>query len=167
VEAAQIDVRIGGPETSRRRFLSAIRYTFEQIHTSLSGLKNEIREFVPLPDHPERLVDYAELLGLEAMNEDRYVDGVLRQRFDLLQLLDGYESAKERRARQMGGDYAAKPSEHLQELADVKRDALRVLERQRAQFGELHVPHYIVTQIDQLTNEISHIEGIIRQRGKR
>ena len=164
VEAAQIDIRITGADAGRRRFLSAIRYTFEQIHNSMSGIKSEVKEYVPLPDHPDRLVDYAELLGLEEMGEDRYVDGVLRKRFDLQQLLDGYESPKERRANRIKGDYENQEIEHLRDLVDIKRDALRVLENQRAQFGELHVPHHVVTQIENLTNEIGYIEEVMRKR---
>ncbi len=164
VEAAQIDIRITGADAGRRRFLSAIRYTFEQIHNSMSGIKSEVKEYVPLPDHPDRLVDYAELLGLEEMGEDRYVDGVLRKRFDLQQLLDGYESPKERRANRIKGDYENQEIEHLRDLVDIKRDALRVLENQRAQFGELHVPHHVVTQIETLTNEIGYIEEVMRKR---
>jgi internalin A len=166
IESAQIDIHISGPPASRRRFLSAIRHSFEQIHNSLSGLKNEVRELVPLPDHPERLVEYEELLGLETMGEDRYVDGVLRKRFDLQQLLDGYESAKERRARQITGDYKDKPVEHLQDLIDIKIKLLQALEVQKASFG-LHVPPHVVTELDQTTNEINYIESVIRERGGR
>ncbi|HYF64983.1 MAG TPA: hypothetical protein VD886_19315, partial [Herpetosiphonaceae bacterium] len=141
----------------------AIRHTFEQIHASLAGLRPEIKEFVPLPGHPDQLVDYEDLLGREEMGETSYVDGRLRQRFSLRQLLDGYESAIERQARQVNS-YDDAPIEHLQALLETNQGHLRDYELQRAGFGALHVPPYVTGQLEQLGKEIERIREALARR---
>ena len=81
-------------------------------------------------------------------------------------LLDGYESRNERQARQIGDDYEKAPIEHLQNLVNVKTDRLRVLQVQKASFGDSYVPPHIAVEVDQLSNEIAYIEGIIKKRGR-
>ena len=112
-DSAQIDIRIIGDTTNRRRFLSAIRYTFEQIHNTLSGLRDEIQELVPLPNYPNQFVEYAELLGWETEGQKSYFNGKLRKSFPLKKLLNGYETHTERQARQINSeDYNSADIEH-------------------------------------------------------
>ena len=51
---------------------------------------------VPLIEHPEILLDYEELLGLEEMGEKNVAIGKLRKRIPLRQLLDGIEIQQNR-----------------------------------------------------------------------
>jgi internalin A len=162
-EDTRIDIRIAGDPANRRRFLSAIRHTFEQIHASLAGLRPEIKEYVPLPGHPDRLVDYEELLGLEAMGDQHFSDGKLKQRFPLIQLLDGYERVTERQARQVDSYDDASP-DHLQALLETNQGHLRDYELQKAGFGSLYVPPYVNNQIDQLGKEIERIREALERR---
>jgi internalin A len=166
LDAAQIDIRITGEASSRRRLLSAIRYTFEPIHHSLSGLQDEIQEWVPLPDHPNDLVEYQELLGLEAMGETHYLDGKLRKRFPLIQLLDGYETFTERQARQVD-DYGDASIDHLVALIEVYRAHLEDNELKQAHFSPLYTPYYITAAINDLRSKIEHLQILIRQRRER
>lgn len=56
-------------------------------------------EKVPLIEHPEIVLDYQELLGLETMGETHVVIGKIKKRIPLKQLLDGIESEDDRKAR--------------------------------------------------------------------
>jgi internalin A len=162
-EDARIDIRIGGDPANRRRFLSAIRHTFEQIHASLAGLRPEIKELVPLPGHPDHLVNYAELLGLEEMGARDYQAGILRRLFPLDQLLDGYESATQRQARQVN-HYNDAPLDHLQALLETNQGLLRDYELQKAGFGNLYVPPYVTNQVEELGKEIERIREAMERR---
>ncbi|UCE61188.1 MAG: GTP-binding protein [Phycisphaerales bacterium] len=62
-EDARIDIRIRGEAKGRRRFLQSIRDQFDAIHATIPRLETE--EQVPLPEHPEVLVDYERLLLFE------------------------------------------------------------------------------------------------------
>ena len=53
----------GGTAEARRRLLAVIRSDFERIHGEIARL--EVTAQVPLPDHPEVLRDYDELLTFE------------------------------------------------------------------------------------------------------
>lgn len=66
---------------------------FDYIHKTIPGIVPE--EKVPLIKHPDIILDYQELLGLEAMGEKDVVIGKLQQRIPLRQLLDGIESQAE------------------------------------------------------------------------
>ncbi len=164
-EAARIDIHIDGPPANRRRFLSAIRHSFEQIHNSLSGLKNEVRELVPLPDS-KIFFPYANLLKLETRGIKQWYSPDEDAEINVQALLDGYESANERLARQTGDDYTKAPLDHLHNLVEVKTRVLRELQLQKASFG-LHVPPHIAIELDQTATEIAHIDSVIRERGGR
>lgn len=56
-----------------------------------------ITENIPLPDAPDQVVSYQQLVGLEAMGETHYVDGVTRQRYPIAHLLNGIERPEARR----------------------------------------------------------------------
>jgi internalin A len=88
-EERRVDVRVVGPERTRRALLSIIRFHFDAIHGSLSGI--QVQRRVPLPDHPEIAVDYQYLLDLEAMGERSLVPPGLRQRIEVRALLDGVD----------------------------------------------------------------------------
>jgi internalin A len=88
-EERRVDVRVRGPERTRRALLSIVRFHFDAIHGSLSGIQVERR--VPLPGHPEIAVDYQYLLDLELMGERSLVPPGLRRRIEVRALLDGVD----------------------------------------------------------------------------
>ena len=96
-EDKKIIIRVKGTANTRRNLLTAIRSQFDYIHKTIPGIVPE--EKVPLIDHPEIILDYQELLGLEEMGETSVVIGKLKQRIPLKQLLDGIESQQNRRQK--------------------------------------------------------------------
>ncbi len=88
-EERRVDVRVLGPEHTRRALLSIIRFHFDAIHSSLSGIQVERR--VPMPGYPDIVVDYQYLLDLEAMGERSLVPPGLRRRVEVRALLDGVD----------------------------------------------------------------------------
>ncbi len=84
----------GNPHT-RRAFLTAIRSTLGQIHSSLSRL--QAQEKVPLPDHPHIVVDYQHLLTLERKNVREFIPEGLDETVAVRPLLEGIERLEERR----------------------------------------------------------------------
>ncbi|MEM6611640.1 MAG: COR domain-containing protein [Cyanobacteria bacterium P01_C01_bin.72] len=88
-EDKKIMIRVSGKENTRRNLLTAIRSHFDYIHQTIPGIVPEAK--VPLIEHPDIVLDYQELLGLESMGEKSIAIGKLQQRFPLRQLLDGIE----------------------------------------------------------------------------
>jgi hypothetical protein len=86
---------VRGPERTRRALLSIIRFHFDAIHSTIAGIR--VEEKVPLPDHPEIVVDYHYLLDLEAMGEKSFVPPGLRQRIDVRSLLEGVDLTRPQR----------------------------------------------------------------------
>lgn len=62
-EDERIDIRIRGEPAGRRRFLQSIRDQFEAIHATIPGIG--VDELMPLPEHPDVLIDYGRLLLFE------------------------------------------------------------------------------------------------------
>ena len=89
-----IKICVKGNINTRRNLLTAIRSQFDYIHKTIPGIIPV--EKVPLIENPEIILDYQELLGLEAMGEKDIAIGKLQQRIPLRQLLDGIESPAER-----------------------------------------------------------------------
>ncbi len=89
-----IKIRVKGKENTRRNLLTAIRSQFDYIHKTIPGIVPV--EKVPLINHPEIILDYQELQGLEAMGETSYPIGKLRKRILLSELLDGISSESDR-----------------------------------------------------------------------
>jgi len=60
----RIAVRVRGEDPDgRRRILAVIRSDFERIHSDISRL--EVKEKVPLQEHPDVAIDYDDLVGFE------------------------------------------------------------------------------------------------------
>ena len=102
-EDKKIIIRVKGQENTRRDLLAAIRFQFDDIHKTIPGIIPE--EKVPLIDHPEIVLDYQELLGLEEMRETSIAIGKLKQRIPLKQLLDGIELLNDQRTREHDRDF--------------------------------------------------------------
>ena len=92
-----IKIRVKGKINTRRNLLTAIRSQFDYIHKTIPGIVPE--EKVPLIEHPEIVLDYQELLGLEVMGEKDIAIGKLKRRIPLKQLLDGIQSQSDRRVK--------------------------------------------------------------------
>jgi internalin A len=98
IEDRKIFIRINGPEVSRRNLLAIIRSQFDAIHKTIA--KIEAVEKVPLPNHPNIVVDYKHLLELETAGMPTFIPEGLLEYFSVRQLLDGIESGQMRRERQ-------------------------------------------------------------------
>ncbi len=94
-EDKRVSILVRGPERTRRTLLAIIRSHFDTIHSTISGI--HVEEKVPLPEHPEIVVDYQYLLDLEAMGEKSFVPPGLRERVDVRALLDGVDLSKPQR----------------------------------------------------------------------
>ena len=109
-EDKKIFISISDRTTTCRSFLAIIRDVFDKIHSTFANL--EVTEHVPVPGHPNHPpFDYQDLLGRENMGESTVIDGKLQLRFNLRQLLDGYEPIEVRQQRRMGDRELAKMDE--------------------------------------------------------
>ncbi len=63
VQDKRVFINVSGPASNRRRLLAVIRSDFERIHRDIRNLQP--REMVPVPDYPNVLVSYDELLVME------------------------------------------------------------------------------------------------------
>ncbi len=93
-EDKRVSILVRGPERTRRT-LRHHPLAFDTIHSTISGI--HVEEKVPLPEHPEIVVDYQYLLDLEAMGEKSFVPPGLRERVDVRALLDGVDLSKPQR----------------------------------------------------------------------
>jgi internalin A len=59
----KVYISVSGPKAGRRRLLAIIRSDFERIHRDIRNLQPQ--EMVPLPDHPDMIVTFQELLVME------------------------------------------------------------------------------------------------------
>ena len=103
----KIFIWVDGNPPTRRAFITAIRTTLGQIHSSLSRLQAQAK--VPLPDHPHIVVDYQHLLTLERKNVREFIPEGLDEAVAVRPLLEGMERLGEGR-------------EERWEERDLKRD---------------------------------------------
>jgi|SRR5919199_711144 internalin A len=96
-EDKKIFIWVSGLPQTRRNFLSSIRCEFDYIHNTIAGI--EAAEKVPLPEHPDIVVDYEHLLTLEELGETSFIPAGLRKRVNVRQLLDGIEAECQRKQR--------------------------------------------------------------------
>ena len=103
----KIFIWVDGNPPTRRAFITAIRTTLGQIHSSLSRLQAQAK--VPLPDHSHIVVDYQHLLTLERKNVREFIPEGLDEAVAVRPLLEGMERLGEGR-------------EERWEERDLKRD---------------------------------------------
>jgi internalin A len=107
VKADQVDrkifISIVGKEQTRRAFLAVIRSAFEEIN---GNFKIEIKRMIPLPDYPDILVSYDELIVYENNHKLTYFVATrgVEKDYEVRHLLDGIEELStriERRERDL------------------------------------------------------------------
>jgi internalin A len=92
----KIFIAITGKEQTRRAFLAVIRSAFDEIN---SNFKIEIKQMIPVPDFPQVLISYQDLLAYEEMNESQIIIPELRKKYPVRELLDGVEELNARMER--------------------------------------------------------------------
>jgi len=94
-----VDITVRGPGRQPRELLAVIRQHFEDIHKGIKGLA--IEEKVPVPGHPEVMLDYRELLIREAEGESKvdFVTNTQLIKQSLGRLLDNFEEPSSRQER--------------------------------------------------------------------
>lgn len=114
VKADMVDrkilISVSGKEHTRRGFLAVIRSAFDEIN---SNFKIQINQMIPVPDAPDVLVSYKDLLAYEEMNEPQIVIPELRKKFTVRALLDGVEELSTRQERRNYDRNGAKFAEHI------------------------------------------------------
>ncbi|MBD1864072.1 GTP-binding protein [Trichocoleus desertorum GB2-A4] len=96
-EDKKIFIWISGPQATRRELLAMIRSQFDAIYQTIRGIVAD--EKVPLPDYPEIVVDYENLLDHEEMGEPFIIPPGLKAKVSVKQLLDGIEPEPDRQKR--------------------------------------------------------------------
>ena len=86
-EDKKIFIWVSGSEGTRRQLLGIIRSNFAHIHSTITGI--EVAGKVPLPDRPDVVLDYQNLLVCEAAGEIELFIPEVRGRVNVKQLLEG------------------------------------------------------------------------------
>ena len=101
IQDKSVQISVSGPLSARRRLLAVIRSDFERIHHDIRNLQPQ--EMVPLPEYPDVVVAYRELLVMEESGVKKFpkVVGNKLIELDVHELLNGVdlEGARERRGR--------------------------------------------------------------------
>ena len=90
-----ISIWITGDKNSRSSFLSIIRNDFQAIHKTISALETD--EKVPIPEKPDVVVSYKNLLMHERKNLPEMLPAGMENTIKVKELLDLIESEAERR----------------------------------------------------------------------
>lgn len=97
VQDKKVFIHVSGTAAGRRRLLAIIRSEFERIHRDIRNLQP--REIVPVPEHPDSVVAYKELLVREQQGETHFTkvigDDVIT--LSVQELLDGVDLEGTRR----------------------------------------------------------------------
>jgi internalin A len=88
----RIYINVSGED--RREYLSIIRRTFEEIHSTYQKLI--VSEKIDLSESGTAFVNYKELQGINTMKETTYISGELKRRFDLTKVFEKIEPANKR-----------------------------------------------------------------------
>ena len=99
LEDKKIFIYVKGKAFSRRTFLEIIRADFNKIHKTIPKL--QVNEKIPIPGHPDVVVDYQHLRNLEEMGHKTFVPEGLREEVNVRNLLSGLEPEEEPRKRDM------------------------------------------------------------------
>ncbi len=91
----QINIEVEG--SKRRDYFAVIRDRFDKIHSEFQ--KFSVKEQVPLPDSPEVLVEYTDLLFHEEKKRKTILVGAIQREYDVEDLLNGIELKETRQAR--------------------------------------------------------------------
>lgn len=91
-KAKRISVYVGGEQS--RDYFSVIRKVIRDINSSFEKL--DVNEQVPLPDAPEVVIDYGELIGHEVAGRSEIFIGRLGRSYDVAHLLNGLERRENR-----------------------------------------------------------------------
>ena len=102
-DARRIIIQVGGPAAGRRRLLAVIRSDFDRIHWSIRNLKP--REMIPVPEQPDVVIPYKDLLLWEAEGRAVYPVRIAETILDLNVglVLEGVDL--EARKRDMVGEH--------------------------------------------------------------
>ena len=92
-EDRKIFIWVKGNPSTRRVLLESIRDQFDYIHSTIPGI--EMEEKVPLPSNPRILVDYKNLLDMEAMGVEDFVPSGLQEKIKVRDLLEGTKREKD------------------------------------------------------------------------
>ena len=95
-EERKIYIEVTG-KGHRRDLLTFIRGQFDTLHARLSNLKVESK--IPVDELGNVVIDYQDLLFHEEMGEETILVRALRTRLNIQELLNGIETAKERKSR--------------------------------------------------------------------
>ena len=150
-EARAISIAVSGER--KRDYFAVLRKTMRDLHATFETL--DVKEMVPLPDHPDIAVEYDELLGCEQMKMTEYTVGKLRKRYNVTELLNGIEAAEERNS-----DDVRRRIDELQRkrrFMEQKRDATRT------GIGVLDLPDDFRQE---LTDFLTTLPSISQQNGR-
>lgn len=81
----------------RRDYFAVIRDRFDKIHSEFQ--KFTVKEQVPLPDYPDVVVEYSDLLFHEEKKRKTILVGEVKSEYDVQNLLNGIEPKEKRQAR--------------------------------------------------------------------
>lgn len=95
----RVFITVQGESLCKQRYFSAIRHNINTINKEFENL--EVKELIPLPGYPDRLVGYTALLGHERAGKDEYFDGDLGESFSVSDMLDSVIN-KQERSKDMG-----------------------------------------------------------------
>jgi internalin A len=97
VQDKKVFINVSGPVAGRRRLLAVIRSDFERIHHDIRNLQP--LEMIPLPDYPDVVTPYQELLVMEQNGMKKFPKVVGNQviELDVQKLLNGVDLEGTRR----------------------------------------------------------------------
>lgn len=113
----RIFISVIGKEQTRRAFLAVLRSAFDEIN---SNFKINIEQMIPVPDYPQVMVSYQELLVHEEINEPEIVVPALRKKFPVRELLDGVEESSARMERRERDSGRRRVPQHMPEESQPK-----------------------------------------------
>ena len=125
-EARAISMAVSGER--KRDYFAVLRKTLRDLHATFETL--DVKEMVPLPDHPDIAIEYEELLGCEQMKMTEYTVGKLRKRYNVTELLNGIEAAEERNSDELRRriEDLQRKRRHLEQKRDDARSGIGVLD---------------------------------------
>jgi len=86
-EDKKIFISVTSEPATRQMLLAIIRADFRKIHATIPKLV--VKEKVPIPGHPQVVVDYEHLLTLEKMGEETFIPEGLHEKVNVRELLHG------------------------------------------------------------------------------